>query len=172
MSNKNLTFAVIGKGTCKELENYGIFAEYMPQEYSAGALGRLLAEKLHRETVLYLFRAKKASRDILDELAGKVTVHDIPTYCTVYAQKSPVTEKIAQAFENGEIDYVTFTSASTVKGFVSSLPNVDFRRINALCIGEKTAAEAEKYHMDISVAEEATMDSMIDLLLNERNVTI
>jgi len=168
LSNPNLSFAVIGQGTRKALECYGIFPEYMPEEYSARALGALLAQKLEKDTTLYLFRAETGSEDLLEELAGMVEVKDIPTYRTVYKKGGPVVEKIIQAFADHEIDYVTFTSASTVKGFVNSFETVDFTKVHALCIGEQTAKEARAHGMQISVSSEATMDSMISLLLEEK----
>lgn len=168
LSNPNLSFAVIGQGTRKALECYGIFPEYMPKEYSARALGALLAQKLEKDTTLYLFRAETGSQDLLEELAGIVEVKDTPTYRTVYKKGGSVMEKMIQAFADHEIDYVTFTSASTVKGFVNSFETVDFTNIHALCIGEQTAKEARAHGMQVSVSSEATMDSMISLLLEEK----
>ncbi len=167
LSNPNLSFAVLGQGTRKELECYGIFPEYMPKEYSAKALGKLLAQRLEKDTTLYLFRAEEGSKDLMKELLGRVKVKDIPTYRTVYTKSGPIVESITQAFWEGQIDYVTFTSASTVKGFVNSLEALDFTKVHALCIGEQTAKEAASYGMQISIAKEATMDSMITLLLEE-----
>lgn len=61
--------------------------------------------------------------------------------------------------ESGAI--VTFTSASTVRGFVKSLPNTDFSRMLGCCIGRQTAAEAEKYGIPLRIAQKATMESLI-----------
>lgn len=170
LANPNLSFAVIGQGTRKALECYGIFPEYMPEKYSAKALGALLAQKLEKDTTLYLFRAETGSKDLLKELDGVLEVKDIPTYRTVYKKGGPVIEKMIQAFSEGQIDYVTFTSASTVKGFVNSFETVDFTKVHALCIGEQTAKEVAAYGMQISISKEATMDSMISLLLEERRL--
>ena len=167
LSNPELSFAALGQGTKKALEEYGIFPEYMPEEYSAKALGTLLANKLEKDTAVYLFRAETASLDLLSKLEGVFEVHDIPTYRTVYTKGGPVLEKITQAFLEGQMDYVTFTSASTVKGFVNCLKEVDYTKVHALCIGKQTAAEASRYGMHISISKEATMDSMISLLLEE-----
>lgn len=137
-------------------------------EYSAKALGALLAQKLEKDTTLYLFRAETGSPDLLQELDGMLEVKDIPTYRTVYKKGGPVMEKVTEAFSEKQIDYVTFTSASTVKGFVNSFETVDFTKIRAICIGEQTAKEAAKHGMQISISKEATMDSMISLLLEEK----
>ena len=43
----------------------------------------------------------------------------------------------------------------------------DYSSILAVCIGEQTAAEAAKYHMQIRVSEKASIDSLTDLLIEE-----
>ena len=73
---------------------------------------------------------------------------------------------IRELLEAGELRYVTFTSASTVKGFVSSVgEGADFSKITGLCIGEQTAAQARKYGMAVRVAEQATVDGLVDLAI-------
>ena len=59
---------------------------------------------------------------------------------------------------------VTFTSASTVRGFVQSLPDTDYSRMVGCCIGLQTALEAKKYGIPCRVAEKATMESLIDCI--------
>lgn len=59
---------------------------------------------------------------------------------------------------------VTFTSASTVRGFVGSLPGADLRHILGCCIGPKTEAEAKKYGITTVTAQEATIDSLINCI--------
>lgn len=162
----HLKFAVIGKGTQSALEGYGIFADLMPEQYCAKELGRELRKEVEKENKVYLFRAKEGSKEIIEELeAAAIEYEDIPIYETVYHTCCALKEKIQNDFQNGEIDYVTFTSASTVKGFVKVMDQVDFSTINTICIGEQTAREAQKYGMKINVSKEATMDSMIDFLL-------
>ncbi len=63
------------------------------------------------------------------------------------------------------VDYVAFTSASTVRGFVKIAKDLDYTGVKALCIGEQTAQEARKYGMRTFVAEEASIDSMVEFLL-------
>ena len=166
LRNENVKFAVIGQGTRRELESTGIFPEYMPEEYSAQALGKLLAVELDSSYKVYLFRAEVGSPDVLKELEmANIPYQDVATYRTVYRQGSSVMEKMEAALEDGDIDYVTFTSASTVKGFVNSFPDVDYGKVTALCIGEQTAREAKKHGMKIFISKKATMDSMVELLL-------
>jgi uroporphyrinogen III methyltransferase / synthase len=170
LSLKNLSFAAIGKATARALEAYGIFADYMPEEYSAEALGILLAEKWEKDGIIYLYRAEEGAKSITSVLeAKKMPYRDIPIYRTIYREKDSIQEKIAQAFLDGEIREVTFTSASTVKGFVFSFSELNFREIRAFCIGKQTAMEAEKFGFQIKIAKEATMEAMVDLFLEEDN---
>ena len=65
---------------------------------------------------------------------------------------------------------MTFTSGSTVRGFVNSIKDIDYTAIKAVCIGEQTAAEAQKYGMQITISKEASMDSMMELILDQFGV--
>lgn len=166
LCKENIQFAVIGSGTKKELELYNIFADYMPEEYSAGALGELLSNSLNNETAVYIFRAEEGSPQLTEKLYNKgIPYEDIPVYKTVYVKGTPIVEKIENAICNNDIDYVTFTSGSTVKGFVNIFTDIDYKKINAVCIGQQTAKEAEKYGMKIFVSKQASIDSMVELML-------
>ena len=69
-------------------------------------------------------------------------------------------------FQKEEIDAVTFTSASTVKGFVKAIKNVELQNVSAVCIGEPNRlAEARKYGMKIQVAKRADMDAMTEKIV-------
>ncbi len=97
------------------------------------------------------------------EKAGGL-VEDIPTYDTVPARPGIVDEK--ELFSRGEIDCALFTSASTVRGFVQATEGLDYSKVKAACIGKQTEAEAARYGMETFVAEEATMDSLLELVCN------
>ena len=171
LANEHVKFAVIGQGTRRELENYCIFPEFMPEEYSAKELGKLLVAELDPSYTVYLFRAEEGSQEVLFALSGaNIPYQDVPVYRTVYRTGGSVMEKMEEALAQGEIDYVTFTSASTVKGFVNSFPALDYGKVTALCIGGETAKEAEKYGMKILVSMKATMDSMVELLLEQKGL--
>ena len=62
----------------------------------------------------------------------------------------------------GEIDFCVFTSASTVRGFAESCKGADYSRVNAVCIGRQTAAEAEARGMKVWVAERATLEALVE----------
>ncbi len=168
-----VTFGVLGSGTKNELKKYGIFADYMPDSYSAGELGNLLGNvflekyKNHvKDSVkVFMLRARQGSQDLNKELEKcGIAYEDVPIYETVYTKDSAVLEKMVAAFEDNEIDCVMFSSASTVRGFVNTFQKLDYDRINAVCIGKQTAREALKYDMKVQVSKEATIESMVEVL--------
>lgn len=160
--------AAIGSATERELKERGLFADLVPQVYCAKSLGEEIAEAAEPGSRVTIVRAAAGSEELLPPLrAAGIKAVDIPLYETVYETHEQIKDKIQEQFASGEIDAVTFTSASTVKGFVHSLGLEDYHDIHAVCIGEQTAAEAEKYGMQISISKKASIDSMVELILDE-----
>lgn len=165
LSNQQLQIAAIGAGTKKELEQYNLFVDYMPEKYYAKDLGILLGQKLESETKVYIFRALEGSQELTKELkSAELEYVDVASYETVYESNPNLIEKLEDAFQKDQIDLVTFTSASTVKGFVHTLKKIDFTKVHAVCIGEQTALEAKKNNMQIKIAKEPSMESMVECI--------
>jgi uroporphyrinogen III methyltransferase/synthase len=81
----------------------------------------------------------------------------VPVYYIIYEENEQVCIE--------ETDIVTFTSASTVRSFVKTMEDMDFHKVQAVCIGELTAKEAALHGMKITVAKEATIDSLIERVI-------
>ena len=154
----NLKIAAIGPKTVSELEKFGIIADLVPETYDSDHLAQAMAQV---EGPVLLCRASEGS-DALPRLfaAKNIPFTDVACYDTVY--EAPNSGPVKELVESGAI--VTFTSASTVRGFVRSLPDTDFSRILGCCIGKQTAAEAEKYGIPTRVAQKATMESLIECI--------
>ena len=160
-------FAVIGSGTGRELRKRGIRPDLMPDVYEAGKLGEALAGQTKPGDLVTAFRAREASEELFPPVlkTGAECV-DIPVYETRIGADDAWTDKISAQFQEGKIDLVTFTSASTVRGFESTMQGkVDPGKILALCIGRKTEEEAKRWGMRTAVAEEATVESMTEKIL-------
>ena len=160
-------FAVIGSGTGRELGKRGIRLDLMPDVYEAGKLGEALAGQTKPGDLVTAFRAREGSEELFPPvLKTGAECMDIPVYETGTGADDAWTEKIAAQFQEGKIDLVTFTSASTVRGFESTMQGkVDPGKILALCIGRKTEEEAKRWGMHTAVAEEATVESMTEKIL-------
>ena len=110
-------------------------------------------------------RAEKGSPDLIPPLTDKgLLVDDIALYRTVYEINPLLKEEVIRMLQNGEIDAVTFTSASTVRGFVRAMgeSGMDYHSVRAVCIGEQTARAAAEYGMQIEIADQASMDAMVE----------
>ena len=154
--------AAIGSGTAAALRKRGLIPDLVPRVYSAAALGEALAETAAEGSRITVARAEKGSEELLPPLlkAG-LDVDDIPLYRTLYETHPLLKDRIRELLEQGRIDAVTFTSASTVRGFTGAVECADYTGIRAVCIGEQTAAEAAKYGIQIQVSDQASMDAMV-----------
>ena len=150
--------AAIGPKTASVLETYGLRADLVPTTYDSDHLAQLMAQA---EGPVLLCRASRGS-DALPELFAKngIPFEDVPCYDTVY--EAPDSGNVLALLKRKVL--VTFTSASTVRGFVESLQGADFSNVLGCCIGPQTAKEAEKYGIAVVTAGEATMDSLIECI--------
>ena len=152
--------AAIGPGTARALAAHGLKADYVPQVYDAAHLG----EGLPATGKVLALRAEEGSPALTEALARRnIACDDVASYRTVY--DNPRSRELRAAVEGTEGLLVTFTSASTVKGFVSSVgEDTDFSRMVGMCIGQQTANQAKKYGIPVRVAREATMDALVELI--------
>ena len=156
--------ASIGEGTRKKLAEHGICADLMPEVYDGDSLGEALAAGLEGTEKILIPRAEIGNETLVKLLTDKgAEVDDIPTYQTIYETSELIDER--KEIESGNIDCVVFTSASTVKGFVEGTGCEDYSGIRAACIGKQTKAAADAYGMKTDMAEKATIDSLISLVI-------
>ena len=160
-----LKLAAIGPGTAKALSAHGLRADYVPAVYDAAHLG----EGIPAAGRVLILRAQEGSPALTQALERRnIGFDDVSTYRTVY--DNPRSDELRAAVESGAAGIVTFTSASTVRGFVSTVgADADFSRMVGACIGEQTAAEAGKHGIPVRVAKEATMDALVELIADLRD---
>ena len=150
--------AAIGPKTAEVLAQYGLTADLVPPRYDSAHLAEAMAQV---EGPVLLCRASRGS-DALPEIFRKnnIPFSDIPCYDTVYENPDP---SAVHSLLRAPV-LVTFTSASTVRGFVESLPGADLSNVLGCCIGAQTAEEANKYGIAVVTAKEATMESLIECI--------
>ena len=94
-----------------------------------------------------------------------------PTRVDAYRTRMPraLPEEARDALAAGEVDAITFTSASTVRGFVGALRTLRGTP-KVVCIGPITAREARAHGLTVhAVARPHTIDGLVDAL--ERALT-
>jgi uroporphyrinogen III methyltransferase/synthase len=146
--------AAIGPATAQALRERGVEPDLMPTEYVAEAVLDALGDVAGRRCLLP--RADIAREALTVGLTARgALVDEIAAYRT-----RPLAEQHADL---GAVDAVTFTSSSTVRGFLAGGPVPEGARI--VCIGPITADTARACGLSVSaVAQEYTEDGLIAAL--------
>ncbi len=158
----NKKIAVVGKATKKSLEEKGLFIDIMPKTYCGEELAKELLKYIKANDKILIARAKDGNKEILNILnKSKGVITDLALYETKYDKASFIN------FNFEYDDIVTFTSASTVIGFINATKhyNLDYSKIKAVCIGNQTEKEANKYKFKTFVSKEATLDSLLQKVI-------
>ena len=153
--------AVMGAGTRKELENWGCYADLVPEQSCSESLAKALCENVQYDEEICLFRAEEASDVLTKRLREKqYRVVDIPTYRTEIMWKKR--ELLREMLE--DVDAVTFCSASAVSAFVQMTEGHDLVA-KTICIGPVAAQAAKKAGLHIDkVAEQYDLEGLTEAL--------
>ena len=140
--------AAVGEGTARALRDRGVEPALVPSTFTTDALGLAMPSGTGR---VLLARADIASDELDAALAGKGwTPIRVDAYRTRLATELPADAD--RALREGRVHAVTFTSASTVHGFVGVAAKVwkaAPTRPRVVCIGPVTAAAARAAGMAV-----------------------
>lgn len=158
--------AAIGTGTKRALQERGLVVDFLPEVYDGVHFGKLLYEVAGENGRILLPRAKEGNPQVVEEIRKRrdLEVTEIPLYETVYERSKVIDLK--QEISANEVTEAVFTSASTLRGFLAAAEGADVTKVKAYCIGAMTAAEAEKAGMQYEIAKEASVDGLVELILN------
>jgi len=158
----DVKIAAIGPRTAEALARRYVRVDFVPETYVNEAVAEGLLERTRPGDRVLLFRAQEA-RDVVPSAlraAGRV-VDDVAAYATHTIDDPDFATKVAGA------DILTFTSSSTVNGFVANIPDVRaaIAGKTIACIGPITAATAREAGMQVDViADTFTVDGLIGAL--------
>jgi uroporphyrinogen III methyltransferase/synthase len=156
----------IGPATARALEERGVRPDYLPKIYtSKGFLAGLKKGDIAGCRV-FLPRADIAGGELSDGLARLgAEVQQVTAYRTVTATKSVSQAK--RMLLRGEIDVITFTSASTVNSLLAILGQrwEVVKQARLACIGPNTAAALANKGLKAGiVATEHTVPGLIEAM--------
>lgn len=156
--------AAVGAGTARALAERGVDVDLVPETFTTDALGDAMPEGSGR---VLLARADIAPEGLEATLAAKGwTPARVTAYRTELVDAMP--PEAERALADGQVDAVTFTSASTVRGFLHMTAAVWprlVRRPVAVCIGPVTAREAERGGLVVdAVAQPHTIEGLVAAL--------
>lgn len=150
--------AAIGPGTAAALERRGVRPDYVPGEYVAEALAAGLPDAEGARVLM--LRADIARPALRERLAARgARVEDVAAYRTITGPAEAGSESAAA------VDAVTFTSSSTVRGFLSAGGRVP-EGAAVVCIGPVTARTARELGLRVdAVAEPYTLEGLVEALV-------
>jgi uroporphyrinogen-III synthase len=159
--------AVIGDGTAAAFRRWaGREPDLQPTTFTTEALARAFP---HGSGRVLCARADIAPEGLEDALTIKGwETERVDAYRTVFATSLP--REARDALGRGEVDAVTFTSASTVRGFVSARGGEAIHGASGgpprvVCIGPVTAAAARDAALIPSaVARPHTLEGLVEAL--------
>ncbi|ARJ49964.1 uroporphyrinogen-III synthase [Staphylococcus lutrae] len=155
--------AVIGEKTKEYCEKQGLQVDFYPNDYSQeGFLEMFSAQQGERILIPSSIEARPLLYEALGASGLQVTKIDL------YEAKTVVRhiEKTIALIARGEIDAVTFASASAVRAFFERYHAHTFTRFYA--IGQQTAHVIQSYGYPCSIADIQTLEAMITKIIEER----
>ena len=156
---------MIGPGTARALAEHGIKADYIPERFVAEGLLEELEEVDLQGRGILIARAEEA-RDLLPETLrdrNAALVDVMPLYRTV--SEAPDNGAIEAA---ADADYVTFTSASTVKKLIEVMPAGMPSGAKLVSIGPITSDAAREAGLEVAIeAGRHDIDGLLEALLDD-----
>lgn len=156
-------FSVIGKATRKALEKRGVMSFIMAREFVGEGLFKALAPHLKAGEKV-LLPCSSGSRSYLnDEITNLgLEVDRIHTYDTICGDV-----KNEKAFE--EVDYVLYTSPSTVKNMIDIIGIDKIKEKNNIAIGPQTFKALKENNIEAYMCKKHSEDGFLDEIVEIYN---
>ncbi len=168
---QGIKICAIGPATAAHLTKRGLVVDLMPEEYRAEGIIMELKTLVKPGQRVLLPRAR-GSREILPQ--SLVEMGAIVNEVIVYqaAPASHINPNHLQEIRDGEVDYITFTSSSTVSNFVnivgSQYVNTFNNRVKVACIGPITARTAEEYGFTVDIMpDQYTIEALLEAIIKD-----
>ncbi|MCD8021286.1 MAG: uroporphyrinogen-III C-methyltransferase [Clostridiales bacterium] len=162
---KNIHFAVIGDGTKKALEEYGIYSDLVPTAYSSEGMAQALLPLLNGEDKVLLLRAEEANAVLPQRLQAAGIRHTcVSLYHTVVDERKA--DELSRLIRT--VDYITFASSSAVRAFVSMVDDREAVCGKYISIGPVTTKTAEKEGIPVArTATDYTAKGLVDAIIQD-----
>lgn len=167
-----IRIASIGKATTEAILKFGINPDLEADE----STGEGLAEKIindveNIESTKVLFPCSEIATGVFEEklIKNKIEADRVEVYTN--HPNFEIRDEIIEAFENENIDYITFTSSSTFKYLVEMIGKDKINlleKAKVVSIGNITSETIESAGINVAIkSKEASIDSMIEAILKD-----
>lgn len=165
----NLKICAIGSATAKELKNRGIIADIVPEKFVAESMYDELRSILKKEDKILIPRGANARDLLVDKLSEICTIKEVHTYKTVLEDENK--EEIISLLNEEIVDYITFTSSSTVSNFIDIIgkENIDkLKNVKIISIGPVTSNTAKELGLEVyKEPTNYTINDLIDCIIED-----
>lgn len=164
---KKCNIAVVGHKTEEALNKFGISADFIPSTYNAETMAAEFLQTFPHIGKVLLVRGNLSRPTLLEEFTkAKINYSKIVVYET-NANKS-IKQKLLKSIDDG-VDFLTFTSPSTVQTFIELVNEQQFKiaqNLPCFCIGTTTEQAAHRYQFNQTyVPNMFTIESMIEKMV-------
>lgn len=177
-----IKIGAVGSTTTNLLAEMGINVDYMPEKYTSkdmlegllktfkvdGSEGNNLGTKSLNRGIKILYACSDISgAELTEELKSDgIILNEIAVYRT--QKEIGDSQRILELLMDKKVDFITFTSSSTVQNFVSAIGESNIELLldtKLICIGPVTANTAHELGLqDITMADNYTIAGMVDKL--------
>ena len=163
-----INICAIGPKTSEIFENFGITPDLIPEKYQAEYIIEGL-KKIGISGKRFLLPRAKVARDILPERIKKLG--GIIDVVTVYETKMPDTnrDEVINYLKEKKIDYITFTSSSTVKNFMEMIGDKNLlKNVKIVSIGPITSETIRGFNLKVDIeAKDFTIEGIKEAIIND-----
>lgn len=168
----NIKICAIGSATANAMKNRGIKADIVPKKFVTESLYEELVQIVNENDNILIPRAKNARDFLVSKLSEKCNVKEVHTYETILDDSSK--NEIINLLESKEVDYITFSSSSTVKNFIDIIGsnNIDrLQNVKIISIGPITTKTAEELNLNIyKESKKSTIDEIINTIIEDKDL--
>ena len=160
----------IGPATAKELENRGIIADIVPEKFVSESMYEKLKNELNKDDKILIPRGANSRDFLVDKLSKICYVKEVHTYKTEIENRYK--EKIISLLNDNAINYITFTSSSTVSNFIDiiGIDNIDkLKNVKIMSIGPITSKTAKNLGLKVyKQPENYTINDLINCIIEDK----
>ncbi len=158
--------AAVGEATSAALLAHGIVADFIPEHFDGKHLGQGLAKLVQPGEKLMVLRAKKAAPSLSSVLdSNEIDYDDVVAYETVIGASEDDAIAIRNAIKSGLVNYVAFTSGSTVEGFIDAVGDIQAEMPLAACIGPTSLKAAKSHGFSTICAKNSKLADLVQAII-------
>lgn len=159
----------IGSATSKALLARGIKADISPERFVAEDLFNKIKDNLKSEDLVLLPRSENARDFLVENISNICSVTEVHTYRTIVDTNQK--DYIIEVLGTKQLDYITFSSSSTVKNFVEIIGEENLNVLDntkVITIGPITSNTARELGIEVyKESESSTIDSVMKTIIND-----